>query len=672
MNKTKDSVKMCWLMLVTILLLFPNTNFSQPPNTTLKLGILESFEGFTGAGAVSVASGVNWNGDAGTNFGIISGLVAPPNFNGNIYNANAVSEQCRLELLRLYIQLNDLFVDYPSTHLPAFGGGETISPGVYFTPGEGSIGGPLTLDGGGNPNAFFVIKFNGALTVGAGAEVNLTGGVQSCNVFFIADGAILLAATSKVKGTLFSKVGAVGLGASSVLEGRIFTFQGSINAASGAILTRPPGTTTIPVFCETKCIPAPEVDVLGVLSEYALYTKTGIVGNTSTSGIDGNIGTNVGSNVGFGSSIVTGEFHTADASTAEAKIALDNAYNLLMAIPNTVPSDPGVLPFVLLPHSSTFGTIAAGGETIYPGVYYISTGGIVNGTLILDAQNNPNAIFVFKIAGALNFAAQTKMILANGASRCNIFWIGGASPDGGALNIGASSILKGTFIANLGACNSGAGVFLAGRQLSTGAAVNSDVGIIYNNPTCITSITLNPNPLPINLLTFTGECLPNQIRLNWETASESNNDYFSIERSQDGTNWSEIGKMNGAGNSSSSRKYFLNDENQMNEVSYYQLKQHDFSGVTRSYSPISVQNCFSGNEALSIYPNPAKNAININFNGDVEHVINTSIIDLFGRKTYQSSIYQSAINTEDFEDGIYFLHLILKSGSITRKFLIAK
>ena len=672
MNKTKNNIKRCWLLLVTILLLFPNTNFSQPPNTTLKLGILESFEGFTGAGAVSVASGVNWNGDAGTNFGIISGLVGSTTFNGSTYNASDVSEQCRLELLRLYVQLNDLFVDYPATHPPAFGAGETITPGVYFTPGEGSIGGPLTLDGGGNPNAFFVIKFNGALTVGAGAEVILTGGVQSCNVFFIADGAILLAATSKVRGTLFSKVGAVGLGASAVIEGRIFTFQGSINAASDAIATRPKGTTTIPVFCETNCIPAPEVDVLGVLSKYALYTKTGVVGNTSTSAIDGNIGANVGNYVGFGSSIIAGDYHIADASTAAANIALDNAYNSLMALPNTIPSDPGVLPEVLLPHSSTFGTIAAGGETIYAGVYFISTGGLVNGTLILDAQNNPNAIFVFKVAGALNFAAQTKMILINGASRCNIFWIGGASPDGGALNIGASCILKGTFIANLGACNSGAGVFLAGRQLSTGAAVNSDVGIIYNNPVCITSFPLMPNPLPVDLIAFTGECLPNQIRLNWETASESNNDYFSIERSDDGINWSEIDKINGAGNSSSSRKYFLDDLNQYDEISYYRLKQHDFSGVARTFSPISVKNCYFGNEVLSIFPNPAQNVININFNGDIEQVSDTKILDLFGRQTYQSSTYQSAINIENFEDGIYFLQLMLKSGNITRKFMIAK
>jgi hypothetical protein len=183
---------------------------------------------------------------------------------------------------------------------------------------------------------------------------------------------------------------------------------------------------------------------------------------------------------------------------------------------------------------------------------------------------------------------------------------------------------------------------------------------------------LMPNALPIDLVAFTSECLPNQIRLNWETASETNNDYFSIERSIDGINWTEIGKINGAGNSSSSRKYFLDDVNQYNEVSYYRLKQHDFSGVMRTFSAISVQNCFNGAEALSVYPNPATNDININFDGNIDEVLHTSIFDLFGRNTYQSSIYHSAINIENFEHGIYFLQLMLKSGNITNKFLIAK
>jgi hypothetical protein len=136
-------------LIAIALLSFPNTSFGQTPNGTVNLGILESFEGYTGAGAISNAAGATWTGDAGTNIGAITGLDGPPSFTGNKYIANATTLQCREDLFRLYIHLNDLFVDYPATHAPAFGGGETITPGVYSLGGAGSIGGALTLDGRG-------------------------------------------------------------------------------------------------------------------------------------------------------------------------------------------------------------------------------------------------------------------------------------------------------------------------------------------------------------------------------------------------------------------------------------------------------------------------------------------------------------------------------------------
>ena len=390
----------------------------------------------------------------------------------------------------MYIHLNDLFVNYPATHAPAFGGGETITPGVYSIGGAGSIGGALTLNGGGNPNAFFIIKFYGAMTVGAGATINLIGGTKSSNVFFIADGAISVAANTNIKGTLFAKKGAVGLGADAILEGRMLTLEGALVAGANATVSRPADACTIPIFCETGCSPAPAVDVLGVLSNYALYTNVGAVPNTSTSGIDGNIGTNAGAISGFESSVVVGSYHTVDASTAQANIDLDKAYNSLMALPNTVPSSAGVSP-VVLAHAPAFGSVAAGGETINAGVYFINGAGSMAGTLVLDGQNNPNAIFVFKFAGAFSVGAQAKMILINGARRCNVFFIGGAGVATGAISIGAGSVLKGTFLSHNGACGSGASVFLNGRQLSTGGAVVVYGGVIFNNPVCVTSTSLN-------------------------------------------------------------------------------------------------------------------------------------------------------------------------------------
>ncbi|SHG30532.1 conserved repeat domain-containing protein [Flavobacterium segetis] len=473
--------KLLFTITIIALLLFSNKSFSQAANGTLNLGILTSFEAYTGAGAISNGAGASVNGDVGTNIGIISGFGLPPTYTGNTYNANDVTAQCKFDLFRTYIHLNDLFVDYPGTHAPAFGGGETITPGVYSTGGAGSLGGTLTLDGKGNPNAFFVIKFYGAFTIGAGAEVKLTGGTQSCNVFWIAEGAISVAANANVKGTLFAKIGAVGLGADVVLEGRMFSIAGAITTGVNAVASPPAGISTIPIFCETDCSPAAAVDVLGVLSNFALYTSLGAVANTSISGIDGNIGSDSGAISGYGDSVTIGSFNSTDTLTAQAKIDVDNAYTALMALPNTVLSHPAVFG-ALLPNGI--------GETVTPGVYFIAGAGSIGGTVTLDAQNNPDAIFVFKFAGALSIGAQSKIILINGARRCNVFWIGGAGVATGAVNIGAGSVLKGTFFSHGGACNSGADVFLAGRQLSTGGAVNTYTGIIYNNPVCVTSKSL--------------------------------------------------------------------------------------------------------------------------------------------------------------------------------------
>ncbi|MFT5078915.1 MAG: hypothetical protein ACI917_001435, partial [Patiriisocius sp.] len=450
---------------IALLLLFSTVSFGQ----TVNLGILSSFEGFSGNGGVSNGAGSTWTGDAGTHNGIIAGA-----FDGDTYNADASTAQAREDLMRLYIHLNDLFVDFPATHAPAFGG-ETITAGVYSVPAAGSVGAILNLDGEGNPDAFFIFKFGGALTIGAGAQVNLINGAKSCNVFFIAAGAITAADGANIKGTLFSKGGAVGLAANCTIEGRLLTTAGAITTASNCSASKPPCSSTIPIFCEAGCQPAAAVDVLGVVSGFALFTNSGSVGNTAISGINGDIGTNAGGVAGFSTGTHIGSEQVQNGLTAQAEIDLNNAYIALMALPIA----GGV-------HTAAFGA----GETLLPGVYDMAAGSL-GGTITLDGLMDSDAIFVMRFAGAFNVAAGSKVILTNGARRCNVFWIGGANVTTGAVNIGADANVKGTFLSHGGACNSGVNTFLAGRQLSTLGAVNTASAILYNNPECVTSTPLD-------------------------------------------------------------------------------------------------------------------------------------------------------------------------------------
>jgi hypothetical protein len=463
---------------IFVLLLFlPTLMFTQ----TVNLGILSSFEAYTGAGAISNAGTVA--GNVGSDNGMITGFD-PSTYTGAVHNTDGVTAQGKMDLFRLYIHLNDIFVTFPGTHAAAFGGGETIFPGVYSIPSAGSIEAILTLDGGGDPDAFFIIKYQGAMTVGAGAEVILSNGTKSCNVFWIAEGAISVAAGAVVKGTLFAKIGAVGLGADCDIEGRMLSIEGAITNGNGSVAIPPPEICTIPKNCSETYSSAVAVDVLGSVGNFALFTSFGAVENTGASGIDGDIGTNGGSVSGYGNSIHLGSTYAEDPTMAQAKIDLDIAYHALLLLPNTS-----------IEHTPAFGF----GETILAGVYFINGAGSLGGTITLDGGGDPNAVFVFKFAGAFTVAAQSKVILANGTRHCNVFWVGGAGVPTGAINVGAFGIMKGTMLSHGGACNSGAGAFIEGRQLSTAGAVNTNTGIIYKD--CNENISCIPEVNPTILTT---------------------------------------------------------------------------------------------------------------------------------------------------------------------------
>jgi hypothetical protein len=88
--------------------------------------------------------------------------------------------------------------------------------------------------------------------------------------------------------------------------------------------------------------------------------------------------------------------------------------------------------------------------------------------------------------------------------------------------------------------------------------------------------------LPIELEQFDGYVINDKNRLYWSTASESNNDYFSLERSSDGINWEKIVEIDGSGNSTDYLNYFFDHFSfQKNNVNYYRLSQTDFDGTER-------------------------------------------------------------------------------------------
>ena len=143
-------------------------------------------------------------------------------------------------------------------------------------------------------------------------------------------------------------------------------------------------------------------------------------------------------------------------------------------------------------HSATYGS----DETIIPGRYDVASAISIVGNIILDGQGNPNSIFIFHSGGALSFSANATVILTNGASAENIFWLGE-----GAIGVGASSIIYGNLISHGAAVAVGANCSVTGRLLTNTGAVSFGPGICsipVNNSLVINYGTLS------TIVLFTG------------------------------------------------------------------------------------------------------------------------------------------------------------------------
>ena len=121
--------------------------------------------------------------------------------------------------------------------------------------------------------------------------------------------------------------------------------------------------------------------------------------------------------------------------------------------------------------------------------------------------------------------------------------------------------------------------------------------------------------LPIELSNFRAIVINDeQVNLTWQTASEINNDYFTIERSSDAVNWEMVEKVDGAGNSNSALNYSLVDKTPYCGTSYYRLKQTDFDGRFSFSEIISITLRDSHNFKMYVYPNPANSILTIEAN----------------------------------------------------------
>ena len=249
-----------------------------------------------------------------------------------------------------------------------------------------------------------------------------------------------------------------------------------------------------------------------------------------------------------------------------------------------------------------------------------------------DIQNNG---YIWSAGNVKNLASGTMSGQGGGFHTC-----------GNAENLGDIATAPDTvYLAQDGPCNgnyvnSGTGTFIEDTTWYSDFIISQSCGATYLADT--EGVKCSPViALPIKLASFTAKGEDGRTVLEWVTAVEINNDYFTIERSANGSlsSFEPIVNVAAANNSYSTKQYKVYDSEPLVGTNYYRLKQTDYDG-RYSYSEIVFVKIDGGAKpTLKVFPNPVQNSeFSITLSSPAEQEVIVSLYDLFGRKVFSKVI----------------------------------
>ena len=195
------------------------------------------------------------------------------------------------------------------------------------------------------------------------------------------------------------------------------------------------------------------------------------------------------------------------------------------------------------------------------------------------------------------------------------------------------------------------------------SVVNIDNGFSYFTGTD------QSDPLPVELISFSAQTQIGKIKIQWETASEKNNDHFIVEKRGLSNDWEDISNVQGAVNSTSLIQYSIMDLNPISGTQYYRLKQVDTDGGFEYSDILRVD---YGTNGLKVFPNPFKEKILIKTEGE-NSVKRVELKNFMGKTIHTTAEYlgQSKwkINTHSLETGSYLLYIYTKNQVEVRKLI---
>jgi 1,4-alpha-glucan branching enzyme len=169
--------------------------------------------------------------------------------------------------------------------------------------------------------------------------------------------------------------------------------------------------------------------------------------------------------------------------------------------------------------------------------------------------------------------------------------------------------------------------------------------------------------IPVELTHFTAKAQKNDAILAWKTSSEKDNDYFAVERSFDGQNFTEIGRVKGNGTTTTPNAYAFTDKDLASGTFYYRLRQVDING-TEKFTAVQAVKIVNGAKTVSIYPNPTTDLVYIQNASTTETGILT---DNIGRIVQSFKTIPSQLNLGELPSGIYFLKIGAENFKIVKK-----
>ncbi len=181
-------------------------------------------------------------------------------------------------------------------------------------------------------------------------------------------------------------------------------------------------------------------------------------------------------------------------------------------------------------------------------------------------------------------------------------------------------------------------------------------------------------PLPVELVSFEAKC-NGKATITWTTMTETNNDYFTLERSTDAGNWDFVANIRGNGNSNGILNYQFTDEKSFPGISYYRLRQTDFDGRNETFSPVSVICNPSLVSDINMYPNPFKGELIITYSDLTEAKATVKVYDMIGNIIVNREVEVSegtnnfVFNLLDIANGLYNVEFISGNTRYHQKML---